>query len=256
MTDKYCLGKVVLLPQGFHLKKSRHTPEIGFLEGTWKTQGFAVGHLRLTTSGDRSALMAILNHLLLRNAVFAHIEESCLKRHNGNTLFLACDFGDDPYIWPLVHMEHATALAFSLNALPCLRADPLILQYAHAETNADGQVALTVIAGTGARFAGDMTHVTAMRQEYAREKIEEQTGVFLGQIHALENRLQDISKENAHMRNAMAAVANGIDDELFRPQKRAPWPLGIARKNILRQAMIHAADELRAALSHAYSALL
>ena len=193
MTDGYRVEKIILLPAGFHLKKSAHVSEIGFIEGMWKTQGFATRYLRLATTGDKSAILGILNHFLLRDAVFAQTGESCLKRHHNNALFIACDFGNDPYVWPIVRMEHTAARAFSLNVLPQLRADLLILQYAHFEAHANGQAALTVIAGTDARFAGDMTHIKKICEEYGRKKMDAIAAAHQKKIGFLHDQISEVA---------------------------------------------------------------
>ncbi len=237
---------------------SHHRPrqELGYLEGTLRKKlGFTLRYLRISGVLPRNTIIAILNRLHLRDAVYACVNEpEIMRSRDFLRLDLACDFGDDPHVGPAMPMiPPANCLAFSLELFPQLREAPVI-QYARTKICPDDTLlVLTIIAGTDGRFAGDMTHIKQMREN--RPPPEGMITTYQKHIRELEECWAGVSKENARMRERIAMIANSIEDTLWRPPKRRWWSLGPARKDVLGEAMIRTADELRAVLVHAYSAL-
>ncbi|MFY9463057.1 MAG: hypothetical protein WAP52_02645 [Candidatus Sungiibacteriota bacterium] len=256
--DETCLKEITLLPSDTYRRDMAKIPPIGFFNGIWKTQGFAICALQLSLPMDKDQIIGVLNCFRLREDVLARIGEFGAQRsHHPFSFDFICHFGNDPSSWPITQIENrGTKCRFSLSALPQLRIEAPTLQYVRLNSGKGGQPSLTVIAGIGQdRFAGSMRHIAELCEDHTQEALAEQAKLFQEQLHTLENRFEEVSKGNAYMRDTMATIANEIDDELFRPQKRKPWPLGTAKKNILQKALIRAANELRVALSRAYAAL-
>lgn len=131
-----------------------------------------------------------------------------------------------------------------------------MLQYVRFKKEDGDHPSLTVIAGIGQeRFAGTMQHIAQMCADHAEEALAEQVKIFQERINALEARFKEVSKVNARMRDAIATIANSMEDALWRPPKRKWRQLGQTKKKILGKAVMRAADELRATIAHAYAAL-
>ncbi len=258
MIDESCLQKIILLSPDTHRKDLAKTPPIGSFDGVWKTQGFAICALHLSLPLDKDQIIGVLNCFRLREDVLARIGDfGAQYRHHPVSFDFVCRFGE-PSSWPIAPIQNrATKCRFSLSALPQLRIEAPALQYVRLERGKENQPSLTVIAGIGQeRFAGTMRHIAQMCVDHAEETLAEQAKIFQMKIHALEVRFEEVSKENARMRDAVATIADGIEDALVRPPKRRRWPLGPAQKDILGESLMRAADELRAVLFHAYSALV
>ena len=209
---------------------------IGFFEGGWQgSRHLAIRYMRFEAWLPRHTIMAILNRLCLRDAVWERIgaeSQGAIRREDDIFFDAGCDFGDAPKSWPVVSLiSRGDRQQFLVDMVPEL-ADAPILQYARMLAREKGY-ALTVVAGRGPRFAGTVAHWEQSMAQYKEERdaYQRSEGSLREQMRLLAEEARGASqgyqKETALICNFIATELRAISKMWF------PWRRARARLRLI-----------------------